>query len=98
MAQPHDLECRKCQSEFTSLLVEVPCPRCGSQDVIWHMSVMTSHFTPFWHPNLGHEPVEITSASQLDKELGKRRLHVNEERSRKRVRLPATKREALERF
>ena len=98
MALEHDLRCRKCQRMFSNSRVEVPCPSCGSNDVAWLVSVNVPSFTPFWHPNLGHKPVLIDSAKTLDRELGKRKLHVNEEHSRRRQRLPATAKEAKERY
>jgi hypothetical protein len=68
----HDLECNGCKKVFEALrITNVQCPYCGSADTVWLPKANMYKFTPFWHPHLGHAPVEITSTKQLDRELEK---------------------------
>lgn len=72
------------------------CTRCGSMSTHWVPKLgNTGGFESFFHPNLGHHPVEITSVRQLDKELTERNLHIAEGRKREKFQhLPKTLREA----
>jgi len=55
-----------------------------------------STFSPFWHPNLGHEPVHIDSVKTLDAECEKRGVFIKEAKKNERPkRLPQSEKEAL---
>lgn len=92
----HDHRCQACQQAFEAPTIDVAaCPTCGSPQVIWVPQVHTPQFKSFWHPHLGHEPVHITSAKQLDRELESRHLTLREAPRRERhQRLPETEQEA----
>lgn len=93
----HDHFCHDCQREFEVNTAEPSvCTRCGSMNTHWVPKLgNTGGFATFYHPNLGHHPVEITSARQLDKELATRNLHIAESPKREKYqRLPQTVAEA----
>lgn len=74
--------------------IDARCKGCGSVMALVG-SAGTPNFKSFWHPNLGHEPVKISSSKELDRELNKRGMFVNETKVGDKVRLPRTKKEAL---
>ena len=96
----HDHQCNQCAEFFEALRIEgVTCPRCASADTKWLPSMRITSFKKFWHPHLGHEPVEIQSMRHLDQELEKRNLHIPEDKVKRAFKpnsrpLPATKEEA----
>lgn len=98
MVQPHDLECRKCGLRYQNHKTDTPCPGCGEGNPLWHIKVQVPNFSPFWHPNMGHEPVYIESAKAMDQELNRRNLHCDQGRGKmKKEHLPQTYKEAQHR-
>ena len=94
----HNMLCPSCGLKFEALRIEqVSCPSCGVL-ATWQPSVMISTFKSFYHPHLGHTPVLIESAKQLDKELDKRNLYIPQGKKQGPRRLPQSIREAKEGF
>lgn len=72
----YDVECTRClkRVEVTARnLEEIPPCACGGSQ-IWVPSCYVAVFTPFMHPNLGDEPVEITSWKHYKSVLEERGL------------------------
>lgn len=96
----HDHQCQACSERFEAMRIEgVVCPRCSSSDTKWLPSMMITSFKKFYHPHLGHEPVEIESMRHLDQELEKRNLYIPEDKVKRAFKpdsrpLPATRKEA----
>lgn len=97
----HNMGCNECGHAFVSgRLEKVVCPVCSSIDTKWFPSIMVGSTKKFWHPHLEHEPVEITSMRQLDKELEKRNLDIPEAPNKRLFKkperpLPQTREEAI---
>ena len=96
----HDHWCRPCGRRFETTTAEPSwCPVCGSTNTHWLPQIATGGFEKFWSPHLDHEPVEITSAQHLDRELKARGKHIQMAPKREKYqRLPKSAEEAKHRF
>lgn len=96
MPPRHEHQCLSCSQVYEAQTGDpVPCPSCGSAHTEWHPQIAVGNFATFWHPHLGHEPVLIESARQMDHELKKANAHCPEGRTKEKFRhLPQTKEEA----
>lgn len=90
----HDHQCLKCNERTVTDKIDALCPWCGAQMALMSSAGVTN-FKEFWHPNLAHQPVKISSAKGLDAELHKRGMFINETRGSDKVKLPRTEKEAL---
>lgn len=77
----YDYECDTCGHSFEQFRTvdrrhDASCPCCGEPGrlVISFGKVQISQFKPFVEHNLDHDPVEIRTARQLDREMKKRNL------------------------